>query len=279
MLLAVALAAPTAAAPNVAGDESFVLARRAVELANQERVAAGLNPLLWNDQLAAAGTAYAQAMAARTFFAHNSPEGSTPVERARAAGYQAYGWGGLYVGENLARGFNSAEAVTQAWMNSEGHRANLLLPKYREVGIGIAIAADGTRYWAQEFGSRPRVFPMFINNGAPSTDSSQVTLTITGEDVSPWGSLGNISAMMVSGSPDFSDAHWEPYSRTRNWPVTGEPGLRSVYVRLKDERGQTADSSAEIEFVGRQALGSPDLSLSAAADGADTESTAWAGLQ
>jgi uncharacterized protein YkwD len=263
ILLTVAWTAPSSAAPDPGVDEITSLAKKAVDLVNQERVKAGLNPLKWNDQLAVAATAYAQEMASRGFFAHNSPDGSTPVERARRSGYQAYGWGDVYVGENLGRGYNSAESVHQAWMNSEGHRTNLLLPKYRELGIGIAVAADGTRYWAQEFGSRPKVLPVFINDGAASTDSTRVNLTITDEEVSPWGSLASLSSMMVSNSPDFSGARWEPFAKTKSWNLQGRPGKQAVYVRLKDANDQIADSGVEIEFIGRQALGTLDLPLSA----------------
>lgn len=250
---------PTAAA---AGDPPS-LARSVVDLANQERLKAGLNPLVWNDQLAAAATDYAREMAAKGFFAHNAPDGSTPVSRAQRAGYPAYGWGGLYVGENLARGYNTAENVTQAWMNSPDHRANVLLPKYREIGIGLAVAPDGTKYWAQEFGSRPKVLPVLLDNGAPSTDSPRVSLTITDEEVSSWGSVGVLSSMMVSNRPDFAEAYWEPFAKTRSWTLQGQPGSQAVFVRLKDVNGQTVDSSAAIQFAGRQALGTVDLPLSA----------------
>jgi uncharacterized protein YkwD len=261
ILVAVAWPASTLAAPNGVGDDLAGLARRAVDLANQERVKAGLDPLMWNDQLASSATGYAQQMAAGGFFTHNAPDGSTPVSRAQGAGYPAYGWGGIYVGENLGRGYNTAESVTQAWMNSEGHRANLLLPKYREIGIGLAVAPDGTKYWAQEFGSRPKALPVFIDNGAASTDSPRVDLTITDEEVSPWGSLGAISSMMVSNRPDFAGSFWEPFAKTRSWTLAAQPGPQTVFVRLKDVSGQTVDSSASIQYDGRQALGIADLPL------------------
>src|SRR5512133_2192361 len=86
ILLSAALAAPAAAAPDTAAVDINSLARKAVDLANQERVKAGLNPLKWNEQLAASATSYAQEMAAKSFFAHNSPDGTTPTDRAKSAG-------------------------------------------------------------------------------------------------------------------------------------------------------------------------------------------------
>ncbi|HEX2923829.1 MAG TPA: CAP domain-containing protein [Chloroflexota bacterium] len=237
--------------------DSSTAVRQVVELTNQERMKAGLLPLKWNDSLASAASGYAQDLAARNYFAHNSPEGSTPVERARQAGYEAYGWGGLYEGENLARGFSTAEGAMRGWMNSEGHRKNLLNPNYREIGVGVAAASNGALVWAQEFGSRPKVLPVFINGGATSTDSQQVTLSMTTEQVSSWGSVGKITSMMVSNRAEYGGASWESFSPTRQWVLTDGPGVKRVYVRLRDENGTVADSTAEITLATQQALGMP----------------------
>ena len=254
--LAAVDASPSFAQPLLPGDTSAsVLARRVADLTNQERLKAGLPPLKWNDSLANSASAYAQDMAARNYFAHNSPEGSTPVDRARAAGYPPYGWGGLYVGENLARGYGSPEGAMQGWMASEGHRQNLLNPKYREIGVGVAVAPSGALVWAQEFGSRPGVLYAFINGDAPTTDSPQVTLTVDSEEVSSWGSVGPATDMMVSNSPDFEGATWEPYSRTRVWTLRSEPGPQRVYVRLRDASGVVLDCSDEIVLTGKQSPG------------------------
>ncbi len=243
---------PVAATPLPTNEDPSVLAHRVVELVNQEREKNGLLPLKWNDSLAAAGAAYAKDLATRNFFAHNSPEGSTPVSRARDAGYPAYGWGNLYVGENLARGFPTAEGAMQGWMNSEGHRNNLLNPKYRETGVGVAVASSGAIVIAQEFGSRPNILPIFINQDAGTTDSPKVTLSISLEDVSSWGSVGKTTQMMVSNNDDFAGASWEPYSSTKSWTLSPEPGLKTVYVRMKDDRGSTVNSSGTIVLSGRQ---------------------------
>ena len=76
------------------------------------------------------------------------------VDRNKDAGYPPQWWG-MYVGENLAKGYNSPEDVMAGWMASESHRTNLLRPEWLDIGIGIAIAPNGTIYWAQEFGTRP----------------------------------------------------------------------------------------------------------------------------
>ncbi len=249
--------APTSAQPLLSDEDLAGYARRVVELTNQERLRAGLLPLKWSDSLAASALAHAQDMAARAYFAHNSPEGSTPTDRARRAGYPAYGWGGLYVGENLAKGYPTPEGAVQGWMASEGHRLNLLNPKYREIGVAVVVAPNGVRICAQEFGSSPGSLHVFINGDAPSTDSPRVDLMVGSEDVSNWGSVGPATEMMVSNSPNFEGAAWEPYSSRREWTLRGEPGAQRVYVRLRDALGTVVECSDDIYVSGRQALALP----------------------
>ncbi len=247
--------------------DAVALARAVVELTNQERQKAGLLPLRWNDTLAVAGSAHARDMAKRNYFAHNTPEGLTPVERARRAGYPAYGWGGLFVGENLARGYSTAEAAVRAWMASEGHRLNMLDPKYRETGVGVATATNGGVVLAQEFGSSPKVLPVFINGDTSATDVPTVTLTVATENVSSWGSLGKIVQMMVSNRPDFADARWEPFAGTKRWVLKAETGPQMVYVRLKDDRGAVVESGDEILLTA-----SPAVAATQREQGADSSS-------
>ena len=84
-------------------------------------------------------------MAANDYFDHTSQDGRGPTERAAEQGYE----GG--VGENIAAGYPDAESVMEGWMNSEGHRANILNCDYDVLGVGVADR-DGTLYWVQNFG-------------------------------------------------------------------------------------------------------------------------------
>lgn len=153
-VLTLALASSVRAEPQISPVDSASLAHRVIELTNQERVNAGLAPLRWDNSLGAAARGHAEDMAARWYFSHYSPEGSSPYDRAWAAGYPGFEWG-MFVGENLARGYDSPEAAVQGWMASEGHRNNILLPTYAETGIGVAARPDGRLVWVQEFGLRP----------------------------------------------------------------------------------------------------------------------------
>jgi len=127
--------------------------QRVVDLVNQIRVGAGLPALSVSAELTTSARRYAGYMAAAGFFGHQGPDGSTVVTRARAAGY--VGW--TYLGENLAAGQPDPQSVVRAWMDSPSHRANLLSPLAREIGIGH-VYQPGSRYghyWAGEFGARP----------------------------------------------------------------------------------------------------------------------------
>jgi hypothetical protein len=147
--MCVALGAGLAARPAGAQDlGSF--ANDVLNLVNKERQAAGLAPLTRAVELDRAAQKYAQYMADAGFFSHNGPDGSTPSARIKAEGYSGYTWG-----ENIAMGQPTPEAVMQAWMNSSGHRANILHSSFKEIGIGVAKAAGGRSiYWVQDFGAR-----------------------------------------------------------------------------------------------------------------------------
>src|SRR5437588_1464029 len=117
-----------------------------LDLTNQQRKNAGLAELTPNPKLFQAARDHAARMAARNRIAHTL-DGQGPGERLAAAGYRSFGWA-----ENIAMGQSTPAEVVQSWMNSSGHRANIL-SRHAEIGIGIAATADGTRYWAQVFGN------------------------------------------------------------------------------------------------------------------------------
>jgi uncharacterized protein YkwD len=112
-------------------------------LVNAERTARGLRTLRRNGRLSAASLGHAKDMVRRRYFAHDTPSGVSMLDRLRRARYvrmtQAF-----TVGENLAWGAGSRAAPTSlvdAWMASPGHRAVILQPRYREIGIGMVPAA------------------------------------------------------------------------------------------------------------------------------------------
>ncbi|CAM5716794.1 CAP domain-containing protein [Streptomyces canus] len=118
-----------------------------VGLTNRERARAGLAPLGVDPLLARAAQAYSTDMAVRAFYSHTSPEGTQPWDRAAAAGSTRRS-----IGENIACGQRSAAEVVEGWMNSPGHRANILKPGFTHIGIGFAGGGPAGTYWTQLFG-------------------------------------------------------------------------------------------------------------------------------
>jgi hypothetical protein len=104
---------------------------------NEERIAGGLGSLALQSQLNSAAQAKANDMATRNYWSHNTPEGNPPWVFIDATGYDYSS-----AGENLAYGFDSSTEAVIGWMNSPGHKANIMSTSYTEVGFGIANSAD-----------------------------------------------------------------------------------------------------------------------------------------
>ena len=142
-------AASTANRPIVTGTvQCFATTRRdnanGAATANAIRASRGLGDMRPNDKLAAAAARHACDMAQRNQMTHQGSRLRKPSHRVRAQGYRQ-----TIVAENIGKGFDSAEQVQRAWVNSRSHLSNILLPQVEEFGIGRAVAADGrTVYWA-----------------------------------------------------------------------------------------------------------------------------------
>jgi uncharacterized protein YkwD len=139
-----------------------IVIRATVCVLNAVRERRGLHPLRLNRRLSRAATRHAMDMARRKYFAHDTLGGGSFLDRIRQTGYLngAHSW---MVGENLAWATDNQSAphgVTVMWMNSPGHRANILNPTFREIGIGIVTAAPvrGIRVpaatYATDFGAK-----------------------------------------------------------------------------------------------------------------------------
>lgn len=129
---------------------SAVITSVLVDLTNSNRLTQNLVALTPNSTLALAAQLKANDMAEKSYFAHTSPEGKSPWYWFQEGGYQF-----LYAGENLAVNFSESQEVVQAWMNSEGHRANILNDKFSEIGIAMApgtYQGRDTIYVVQLFG-------------------------------------------------------------------------------------------------------------------------------
>ncbi|MBI2673819.1 MAG: hypothetical protein HYX23_00885 [Candidatus Zambryskibacteria bacterium] len=139
------------------------------DLTNSNRFSQNLNPLEFSPILTAAAQLKANDMAQKNYFAHTSPEGKSPWYWFSQGGYDF-----LYAGENLAINFIDSEDVVRAWMNSQGHRANILNDKFTEIGIALAPGVYNGQesiYIVQLFG-RPIPQPKTSRPMAVATESS-----------------------------------------------------------------------------------------------------------
>ncbi|WP_261575020.1 CAP domain-containing protein [Frankia gtarii] len=134
-------------AGSLGGSELAAMLADVVTLTNVERGREGLAPLAVDARLAAAAEGHCRDMAARGFFAHTSPDGRTVSDRVTDLGYRY-----ARVAENIAAGQTTAEEVVAGWMQSPGHRANILIPQLRQIGIGHATGGEYGSYWTQVFG-------------------------------------------------------------------------------------------------------------------------------
>ncbi|MEU6145278.1 CAP domain-containing protein [Streptomyces sp. NPDC047081] len=116
-----------------------------LKLVNEERAKVGCSPVAANSALSDLAETFSDAMAADGFFDHTDPSGATPWDRAAKLGITNLG------GENIARGQATAAAVMEAWMNSEGHRANILNCDFKTLGVGVHFGTGGP-WWTQDFG-------------------------------------------------------------------------------------------------------------------------------
>lgn len=150
------LAAPFSAP---AAENEGEVARRVLELTNQarsvprrcgSRTLAAARPLAASPALRATARGHARDMAAHSYFAHQGRDGSTVAQRATRGGYR---W--RAIGENIAAGPSTADAVVQGWLNSPDHCANLMGPHFTETGIAFAVDAGSKHgiYWVQVFGA------------------------------------------------------------------------------------------------------------------------------
>lgn len=124
--------------------EQLSFAEQVVKLVNEERAKAGLNAVALDKELEAA--ALIRAKETEISFSHTRPDGRSFVSVLKDQGISYRG-----AGENIAWGQSSPEEVMRGWMNSDGHRANILNPSFTKIGVGYYRNANGRNYWTQLF--------------------------------------------------------------------------------------------------------------------------------
>lgn len=128
---------PTSSKPSTTTSDVNAFEQEVVKLTNAERTKAGLSPLQTDDKLMAAAREKSQDMQSNNYFSHTSPTFGSPFDRMKALGI-AY----KSAGENIAQGQRSPQEVVQAWMDSPGHRANILNGKFTHIGVGYVKSGN-----------------------------------------------------------------------------------------------------------------------------------------
>ena len=137
--------AATSAATPATTSTAAAYEAEVVTLTNNQRAAHGCPALRDDPRLRAAALGHSVDMRARNYFAHNTPDGVTPWTRIEAQGYSDPS------AENIAMGQQTPQSVVDAWMNSPGHRANILNCSSKAIGVGVQFGPDGP-WWTQDFG-------------------------------------------------------------------------------------------------------------------------------
>ena len=150
--------------PLLLSSAQLSVEQQVLDLVNQQRQQQGCAALTRSEQLSAAANAHSQDMALHDLFSHTGSDGSSMVSRVEATGYSY-----SMLAENLAAGARTAEEVVAGWMNSPGHRANILNCDLHELGVGYYMQLDDQSnvrldngqlggpyryYWTQDFGSQ-----------------------------------------------------------------------------------------------------------------------------
>jgi uncharacterized protein YkwD len=123
--------------------------RHVAVLVNTRRIEHGLRPLRLVPAVIRAAQNHSRDQARMQLMTHTGSDGSSCGDRLTRQGYRWSAWG-----ENVAMGYPTARSVVRAWMHSAGHRANILNPRFRDVGVGLRRSADGTPYWTLDL-ARP----------------------------------------------------------------------------------------------------------------------------
>lgn len=178
--------------PGVLGYSSEITVQKVYDDTNLERQKAGLPSLHFSQVLSQSATAKAQDMFANNYWAHNSPQGKTPWDFFKGAGYQY-----SVAGENLAKDFYDTDSMMKAWMNSPTHKANIVNNQYQEIGIGVVngvLNGVKTTLVVQHFGTPINVAE--INTATPEEKSYLANADVL--SASNYQSVPTVSPLQIS---------------------------------------------------------------------------------
>jgi hypothetical protein len=223
-----------------------------LDLVNETRLDEGLDPYAESRLLSSAAQRHADDLAengpADPDDLHRGSDDSDGQERIDEAGYAAWTKDGeLVVAENVWVGRGAAEDALASFLEDEAYRGNLLSDALREMGVGVVSDAEGRSVYVLDFGARPNVLPIFINDGAASTENREVAIRLTNERVRPEGEgasfIGEAIEIRMSNEPSFEELAWDSWAPLVSWVLPDVAGEHTVYVQFRDAAGRTAASA------------------------------------
>ncbi|MBQ1412018.1 MAG: hypothetical protein IIY93_02375 [Clostridia bacterium] len=217
LFLAMALVITAAGSPISAGWQSCAAAgysstaeadsaQRVAALVNQARAANGLSPLRYSERLSEAALVRARELP--SLFSHTRPDGTSCFTAISQAGISY-----RTAGENIAYGQRSADEVMEAWMNSAGHRANILGKDFAYIGVGV-FYQNGTYYWTQFFAASDDLSGEIVTTASTTADASTTAPSMT----------TTVPVSTVSTATPGSDGQEETETASASHPsrITGE---------------------------------------------------------
>lgn len=201
-----------------------------LRLVNEIRLANGLLPLKRVDALDRAARFHATDMSEENYFSHTSHDrvnGELVESCEWSDRLRTYYTNWNLIAENIAAGYSTPQKVVDGWMNSPGHRHNILSANNWEIGVGYFQGSGSYKnYWVQDFGRRQGVYPIVINNDAPSTDDGKLTIHI-------YGSWEQVRLRVDEGV--WSE--WMPFSANLLWELKATAGLHTIEVDMQGGGG------------------------------------------
>ncbi len=218
--------------------------QQVLDLVNSERASNGLPPYKRVTALDEAARYHSADMGQDDYFNHNTYDrvgGNLVYVCDTWTRIGTYYTGANAMAENIAAGYRTPQEVMNGWMNSPGHRANILNADIREIGVGYAAVngSEYTRYWTQDFGRRSGVYPLIINRDAASTDSRNVSLYIYGTD-------SDFQQMRLKND-NGSWSGWQTFHNNVTWTIANGVGTHTVTAELKN--GSTVVTSGDTIFL------------------------------
>lgn len=200
--------------------------RQVAELVNQERAANGLPPLKLVTSLSGAARYHAADLGGDDYFQHDSYDRSGGALQRACGTFERIslwysGWNAA--AENIAAGYNTPDAAMAAWMNSDGHRGNILNPGFTEFGVGyFSGAGKFNSYWVQDFGARGDTSPLILAGEQAATTQRGLTVYVHGQ----WSEM-----RLRNDNGEWSE--WMPFTNSFTWTINNGRGQHAVSAELR----------------------------------------------